>query len=82
MPWPTFYSPQATTSFIPASNQRLTSNAMDGNSRDWGAWRLRHDMQEIAEARKHTMEKDNKTKVIAAIAAVMLVAGGVTGGVA
>lgn len=82
MPWLTFYSSQATTNFIPASNQRLTSNAMDGNSRHWGAWCLRHDMQEIAEARKHTMEKDNKTKVIATIAAVMLVAGGVTGDVA
>lgn len=46
------YSSQATTNFIPASNQRLTSNAMDGNSRHWGAWRLRHDMQELAEARK------------------------------
>lgn len=39
-------------------------------------------MQAIAEARKHTIEKDNKTKVIATIAAVMLVAGGVTGDVA
>lgn len=47
-----------------------------------GAWRLRHDMQEIAEARKHTMEMDNKTKVIATIAAVVLVVDGVTGGVA
>ncbi|WP_288270683.1 hypothetical protein [uncultured Bifidobacterium sp.] len=55
---------------------------MDGNSRHWGAWCLRHDMQAIAEARKHTIEKDNKTKVIATIAAVMLVAGGVTGDVA
>lgn len=33
------YSPQATASFIPASNQRLTNNAMDYNSRHWGAWR-------------------------------------------
>lgn len=48
----TFYSPQATANFIRSSNQRLTSNAMDGNSRPWGAWRLRHDMQEIADARK------------------------------
>ena len=39
-------------------------------------------MQEIAEARKHTMEKDNKTKVIATIAAVVLVVSGATGGVA